>query len=115
MFRLKISLSLHIRCTIDLICLQYVTNEGKNFIFHTNKGAQNYRLVKINIDDYSQDKWETLVPEHEKDVLSWSVCVAQDKLVLCYIHDVKVCSLSNILYCVLTSAILFIIFGYFLY
>lgn len=67
----------------------YVTNEGKIFIFHTNKGAQNYRLVKINIDDCSQEAWETLVPEHEKDVLSWSVCVAQDKLVLCYIHDVK--------------------------
>lgn len=71
--------------------LQYVTNEGTEFIFHTNKGAPNYRLIKINIDDCAQDKWQTLVSEHEKDVLSWAVCVAQDKLVLCYIHDVKVC------------------------
>ncbi|XP_026274717.1 prolyl endopeptidase isoform X2 [Frankliniella occidentalis] len=67
----------------------YVTNEGKDFIFHTNKGAPNYRLIKINIDDPGKDKWETLVQEDKKDVLSWAVCVAQNKLVLCYIQDVK--------------------------
>jgi len=70
--------------------LQYVTNEGPEFIFHTNKDAPNYRLVKINFEDYAPEKWTTLIPEHPSDVLSWATCVAKDKLVVCYIHDVKV-------------------------
>ncbi|XP_067008331.2 prolyl endopeptidase isoform X2 [Anabrus simplex] len=68
---------------------EYVTNEGVDHIFHTNKDAPNYRLVKINFNDPSPEKWSTLVPEHSKDVLDWASAVNNDKLVLCYIHDVK--------------------------
>ena len=37
-----------------------------------------------------QENWESLVAEHEKDVLEWSACINKDVLVLCYLHDVKV-------------------------
>ena len=37
-----------------------------------------------------QENWESLVAEHEKDVLEWSACMNKDVLVLCYLHDVKV-------------------------
>ena len=31
-----------------------------------------------------------MVPEHDKDVLEWASCVNQNKLILNYLHDVKV-------------------------
>ena len=32
---------------------------------------------------------KTLVPEHERNVLEWTTCINRDKLVLCYMKDVK--------------------------
>lgn len=59
-------------------------------VFQTNRDASNFRLVTIDFTNPAPENWTTLVPEHEKDVLDWATPVAGDKLVLCYIHDVKV-------------------------
>ncbi|XP_014251947.1 prolyl endopeptidase isoform X2 [Cimex lectularius] len=67
----------------------YVTNTGSKFVFRTNKDAPNYKLIVIDFEHYSKENWTTLIPEHSSDVLDWVACVAGDKLVLCYIHDVK--------------------------
>lgn len=68
---------------------EYITNEGTVFTFKTNLKSPNYKLINIDFKDYDMEKWSTLVAEHEKDVLEWAGCVHGNRLVLCYIEDVK--------------------------
>lgn len=58
-------------------------------MFRTNKNAPNYRLIVIDFDKPEESNWKTLIAEHSTDVLDWSYCVNEDKLILGYIHDVK--------------------------
>ncbi|XP_032595558.1 prolyl endopeptidase isoform X2 [Drosophila grimshawi] len=73
----------------------YVTNVGSKVYFRTNKNAQNYRIIIIDFENPGEANWETLIPEHEKDVLEWVKCVNEDKLLLCYIRDVKTILQAN--------------------
>jgi len=66
----------------------FVTNQGSKCVFHTNKGAQNFKLVTIDLSSPSESNWVDLVPEGE-DVLEWATGVAGDKIITCYMHDVK--------------------------
>merc|ERR1719444_357165 len=67
----------------------YVTNVGTKFYFHTNKNAKRFKLVSIDSTKPDESNWENIVPEHEKDVFEWAAAVAGDKLVTCYMQDVK--------------------------
>nr|ACI03586.2 prolyl-endylpeptidase [Eurygaster integriceps] len=82
---------LDVTCIVDKFEADYefVANTGSKFVFRTNKNAHNYKLVVIDFENHSEENWVTLVPEHPTDVLEQAVSVAQDKLVLCYIRDVK--------------------------
>lgn len=68
---------------------EYITNEGTVFTFKTNLKSPNYKLINIDFSNYEMEKWTTLVAEHEKNVLEWTACVHGNRLVLCYIADVK--------------------------
>ncbi|XP_035660447.1 prolyl endopeptidase-like isoform X3 [Branchiostoma floridae] len=68
---------------------EYIANEGTLFTFKTNLNAPRYKLINIDFSKPEMDQWTDLVPESETDVMEWTACVNQDKLVLCYLHDVK--------------------------
>ncbi|ODM87864.1 Prolyl endopeptidase [Orchesella cincta] len=68
----------------------YVTNTGHLMYFRTSRDAPNYRIATIDFSKpISETSWQTVVPEHSKDVLDWTACVNGDVLVTCYIQDVK--------------------------
>ncbi|KAJ8020559.1 Prolyl endopeptidase [Holothuria leucospilota] len=68
---------------------EYIANDGTLFTFKTNLKSPNYKLINIDFEKPGQENWTDLVPESTEDVLEWVACVNDDKLVICYIHDVK--------------------------
>eukprot|EP01101_Sappina_pedata_P006733 TRINITY_DN3431_c0_g1_i1.p1 TRINITY_DN3431_c0_g1~~TRINITY_DN3431_c0_g1_i1.p1 ORF type:complete len:742 (+),score=369.18 TRINITY_DN3431_c0_g1_i1:122-2347(+) len=67
----------------------YITNDGSQFIFKTNLSAPKYKLITIDFENYQQENWKDLVSESEEKVLEWATVVCNDKLVVCYLQDVK--------------------------
>ncbi|KAL4218360.1 hypothetical protein ACF0H5_023097 [Mactra antiquata] len=68
---------------------EYITNEGTIFTFKTNLNSPNYKLINIDFTKHEMENWTTLVEEHDKNVLEWTGCVNGNRLVLCYLQDVK--------------------------
>lgn len=48
-------------CWIYHLCLQYITNTGTKMVFRTNKNAPNYRLIVIDLNNYTEENWGTLI------------------------------------------------------
>lgn len=67
---------------------EYLTNEGTLFTFKTNLKAPNYKLIQIDFSKPEMETWTTLV-EEASSVLEWTACVNNNKLVMCYLEDVK--------------------------
>jgi len=67
---------------------EFITNTGSVFVFKSNHNAPRYKLLSIDLNN-TQNGWQTLVEENSKDVLEWAACVNQDKLITCYLRDVK--------------------------
>eukprot|EP00898_Chlorokybus_atmophyticus_P008743 jgi/Chlat1/8870/Chrsp92S09259 len=66
----------------------YIANDGAEFTFHTNKDAPLYKVVRVDLKA-KEPEWRDVIEQHASDVLEWARCVANDKLLLCYLHDVK--------------------------
>ncbi|XP_065202516.1 prolyl endopeptidase-like [Planococcus citri] len=67
----------------------YITNDGRNFIFKTNKDADNFKLISLDIGNPDPKTWKDLVPENKTDVLFGAVPAFDKYIVLCYIQNVK--------------------------
>ncbi|XP_065210622.1 prolyl endopeptidase-like [Planococcus citri] len=75
----------------------FVANNENQFIFQTNKDADNYRLITIDITNPDPSAWKDLIPEDKKFSMEWASAVHDNYLVLGYIEDVKsVLQLHNI-------------------
>ena len=64
-----------------------MANDGTVFYFQTNKDAPRYKIVRYDLSK-PEEGFVDIVPQVE-DVLSSSLVVNEDKLVLEYMHDVK--------------------------
>lgn len=47
----------------------YVSDNGDTVYFITNLDAQNFRLVKLDLNNPSKDNWVDVIPNHPEDVL----------------------------------------------
>ena len=65
-----------------------MTNIGSKFIFLTNRNYANFSLIEIDFEKPDEKNWKYLIEGHEKNVLEWACCVC-NKLIVCYIEDVK--------------------------
>jgi prolyl oligopeptidase len=68
---------------------EYISSDGTLFTFKTNLNAPRYKLIQIDFNKPEMENWKDLVAEHPKDVLEWATSINQNRLVLCYLHDVK--------------------------
>uniref|UniRef100_A0A0B7BF62 Prolyl endopeptidase n=1 Tax=Arion vulgaris TaxID=1028688 RepID=A0A0B7BF62_9EUPU len=68
---------------------EYVTNQGTVFTFKTNLKSPHYKIINIDFSKPEQEHWVTLVKEDSLAVLEWASCVNKDRLILCYLRDVK--------------------------
>ncbi|KAG0056691.1 hypothetical protein BGZ83_003934 [Gryganskiella cystojenkinii] len=65
----------------------YITNDGPVFYFQTNKDAPRYKVVRYDLSK-PEDGFVDIIPQVD-DVLSYSLVVNKDKLIVEYMHDVK--------------------------
>ncbi|XP_043276442.1 prolyl endopeptidase-like [Venturia canescens] len=86
----KISQKFHLEKIIDepQSTYEYVTNDGPMAFFVTNKNAPNFQLIRIDLE-HPKTAASIVLPQHAINVLSWVRAVDKDKLVTCYIENVK--------------------------
>ncbi|KAG6776638.1 hypothetical protein POTOM_020160 [Populus tomentosa] len=66
---------------------QEIANDDTVFTFLTNKDAPRYKVVRVDLKEPSS--WIDVVPESENDVLESAFAVNGDKMIVCYLSDVK--------------------------
>ncbi|XP_065219696.1 prolyl endopeptidase-like [Planococcus citri] len=67
----------------------FVGNNENQFIFQTNKDADNFKLIVIDITNPDPGAWKDLIPEDKKYSMDWAGAAYDNYLVLGYIEDVK--------------------------
>ncbi|CAN0871887.1 Prolyl endopeptidase [Linum grandiflorum] len=66
---------------------EVIANDVTLFTFRTNKDAPLYKLVRVDLNE--PGSWTDVVPQSDKDVLEKAYAVNGDRLIVCYLSDVK--------------------------
>ncbi|CAL8084843.1 unnamed protein product [Orchesella dallaii] len=64
-----------------------ITVENGSVLVKTDKNAPNWRLVRINLDEPDEAKWETVIEEHPNMSLAWVTIANKDKLIYGLLDD----------------------------
>ena len=58
----------------------------------TNHNAPMFKLVRVKLDGNpnQNDQWQTVIEEDQNRKLEWACPVDSDKMIVCYMEDVKV-------------------------
>eukprot|EP00123_Amoebidium_parasiticum_P008491 comp18846_c0_seq1/m.20866 comp18846_c0_seq1/g.20866 ORF comp18846_c0_seq1/g.20866 comp18846_c0_seq1/m.20866 type:complete len:703 (-) comp18846_c0_seq1:59-2167(-) len=68
---------------------EYIHNTGTLLYLRSNRNAPRYCLLAVDMANPDQENWRTILAEHAKDVLEWVLPVAETKMLVCYLQDVK--------------------------
>ncbi|XP_057871570.1 uncharacterized protein LOC131077977 [Cryptomeria japonica] len=64
-----------------------ILNNQTSFTFRTNKNASRYKLACVDIRE--PESWKDMIEESKIDVLVSAHAINNDKLLICYLRDVK--------------------------
>ncbi|KHJ99899.1 peptidase, S9A/B/C family, catalytic domain protein, partial [Oesophagostomum dentatum] len=65
---------------------EYVDHDDESMLIQSNKDAPMFNLIRVSFSDRSIRE---VVSENLRHKLSWATVVAKDRLLICYIEDVK--------------------------
>jgi prolyl oligopeptidase len=68
-------------------CRIYDGYEEDTFYIFTNKNAQNYRLLKVNLKSPGEENWEEIIPE--RDYLLEDAEIAGKRIIALFVKDVQ--------------------------
>lgn len=64
-----------------------IDNIGNQFYVLTNHKAPRYRLIRISLNNPSQDNWSEIIPQHDDLLMGVSFC--GNKIITNYLHQVN--------------------------
>ena len=66
----------------------FVTSDDNLVYMRTNRNAQKFRLVRVDINNPAEENWVNILPEDDDSVLDNVVAVNKDYLAAIYMRDV---------------------------
>ena len=64
---------------------QFIGNDGSNFYFRTDNSASNRRIIAIDVEHPTRDRWAEIVPESQETIES--VSLFGDRFFVTYLKD----------------------------
>ncbi|KAK6035350.1 hypothetical protein COOONC_27145 [Cooperia oncophora] len=73
-------------CLAKVVTAMYVDHDNDSMLILTDHDAPMFKLIRISLKDKSIKE---VIPENPRHKLDWARPVANDRLIVSYIEDVK--------------------------